>query len=44
MEDQPHDKPRTRRRFAEEFKRDAVELARTSGKPVGRIANELGAL
>jgi transposase-like protein len=31
---------RTRRRFSEEFKRDAVELVRGSGKPIG--AGRLG--
>jgi transposase len=33
---------RGRRRFSEEFKRDAVELVRTSGKSIKQIANELG--
>ena len=42
MADEQHDKPRTRRRFSEEFKRDAVELVRTSGKPIAQIADELG--
>jgi len=31
-----------RRRFSEEFKRDAVELVRTSGKPVAQIAEGVG--
>jgi transposase len=34
--------PRTRREFAREFKRDAVELVRTSGRPIAQIARELG--
>src|SRR5213078_982413 len=33
---------RTRRQFTAEFKRDAVELVRTSGRPVAEIARELG--
>ena len=34
--------PRPRRQFTEEFKRDAVELVRTSGRPIAQIAGELG--
>ena len=33
---------RTRREFTAEFKRDAVELVRTSGQPIAHIAAELG--
>src|ERR671921_1649767 len=33
---------RNRRQFAAEFKRDAVELVRTSGRPIAQIAHELG--
>jgi transposase len=33
---------RTRRQFTQEFKRDAVELVRTSGRPIAQIAQELG--
>jgi transposase len=33
---------RRRRRFSEEFKRDAVELVRTTGRPIAQIARELG--
>jgi transposase len=33
---------RTRRKFTDEFKRNAVELVRTTGKPVATIAAELG--
>jgi transposase-like protein len=33
---------RTRREFTAEFKRDAVELVRTSGRPIAHIAAELG--
>ncbi len=36
------EKRRTRRKFSDEFKRDAVELARTSGRPIAQIADELG--
>jgi transposase len=34
--------PRTRREFTKEFKRDAVELVRTTGRPIAQIARELG--
>jgi transposase len=34
--------PRTRRGFTKEFKRDAVELVRTSGRPIAHIARDLG--
>jgi transposase len=38
-----HDKPkRTRREFTQEFKRDAVELVRATGRPIAEIARELG--
>jgi transposase-like protein len=33
---------RKRRRFTEEFKRDAVNLVRTTGRPIAEIACELG--
>lgn len=33
---------RARRKFTEEFKRDAVELVRTTGRPVAKVADELG--
>ena len=33
---------RGRRRFSEEFKRDAVELVRTTGRPIAEVAKELG--
>ena len=36
------EKRRTRRKFTPEFKRDAVELVRSSGQPVAHIAKELG--
>jgi len=36
------EKRRTRRKFTPEFKRDAVELVRSSGQPVAQIAKELG--
>ena len=34
--------PWTRREFTKEFKRDAVELVRTSGRPIAQVARELG--
>jgi transposase len=34
--------PRPRRQFTEEFKRDAVELVRSTGRPIAQIAQELG--
>ena len=33
---------RPRRKFSDEFKRDAVEIVRNSGKPIRQVANELG--
>jgi transposase len=33
---------RSRRQFTEDFKRDAVDLVRTTGRPVAEIARELG--
>jgi transposase len=33
---------RTRRGFTKEFKRDAVELVRSSGRPIAEVARELG--
>jgi transposase-like protein len=39
MEDR---QPRNRRQFTAEFKRDAVELVRTSGRPIAHIARDLG--
>jgi transposase-like protein len=33
---------RTRRGFTAEFKRDAVELVRSTGRPIAQIARELG--
>ena len=35
-------KRRGRRRFTPEFKRDAVELVRMTGRPIAQIAAELG--
>ncbi len=34
--------PRPRRGFTAEFKRDAVELVRSTGRPIAQIARELG--
>jgi transposase len=39
MEDR---QPRNRRQFTAEFKRDAVDLVRTTGRPIAEIARELG--
>ncbi len=33
---------RHRRHFSREFKRDAVDLVRSSGRPIGQVARELG--
>jgi transposase len=33
---------RRRREFTPEFKRDAVELVRTTGRPIAQVAKELG--
>jgi transposase len=38
----PDQQRRTRRQFTPEFKRDAVELVRTSGRPIAHIARDLG--
>jgi transposase len=33
---------RSRRQFTEEFKRDAVDLVRSTGRPIAEVARELG--
>ncbi len=33
---------RTRRKFSVEFKRDAVEIVRSSDRPIAEVARELG--
>jgi transposase-like protein len=33
---------RVRRKFSDEFKRDAVEIVNTSGKSIAQVARELG--
>jgi len=33
---------RSRRKFSEEFKRDAVEIVRSSGESIAEVARELG--
>ena len=38
----PDKQRRTWRQFPPEFKSDAVELVRTSGRPIAQIARELG--
>ena len=35
-------KPRGRRKFSPEFKRDAVDLVLKTGRPVAAVAKELG--
>jgi transposase len=42
MEDKQQKHQRNRRRFTEEFKRDAVNLVHASGRPIAEIARELG--
>ena len=44
MEDQEKQKPakRPRRKFSDEFKRDAVEIVNSSGKSIAQVARELG--
>ncbi len=37
-----HQSKRPRRKFSEEFKRDAVEIVRVSDKPIAEVARELG--
>lgn len=34
--------PRTKPPYPPEFRREAVELARTSGKPIAQVARDLG--
>jgi transposase len=41
MAEQEH-RRRRRRQFTPEFKRDAVELVRATGRPIAHIAAELG--
>jgi transposase len=38
----PDQQRRIRRQFTPEFKRDAVELVHTTGRPIAEIARELG--
>ncbi len=35
-------RPRPRRKFTPEFKRDAVELVLSTGRPISEVARELG--
>ena len=37
-----HQTRRPRRKFSDEFKRDAVEIVRTSDKSIAEVASELG--
>jgi transposase len=42
MGQEQQQRQRNRRRFTEEFKGDAVELVRATGKPIAEVARELG--
>jgi transposase-like protein len=43
MEEEHRQRPqRTRRGFTKAFKRDAVELVRSTGRPIAQVARELG--
>lgn len=42
MGEQERPSKRSRRKFSDEFKRDAVEIVRTSGKSIAEVARELG--
>jgi transposase len=42
MDEKQHKHQGNRRRFTEEFKRDAVDLVRGTGRPIAQIAGELG--
>ena len=42
MENQDKSAKRPRRKFSDEFKRDAVEIVNSSGKSIAQVARELG--
>jgi transposase len=42
MDEKQHKQQGNRRRFTEEFKRDAVDLVRGTSRPIAQIAGELG--
>ena len=42
MENQEKPTKRPRRKFSDEFKRDAVEIVNSSGKSIAQVARELG--
>ena len=42
MENQEKPAKRPRRKFSDEFKRDAVEIVHSSGKSIAQVARELG--
>lgn len=42
MENQEKSAKRPRRKFSDEFKRDAVEIVNSSGKSIAQVARELG--
>ena len=42
QEEQERPTKRPRRKFSDEFKRDAVEIVTSSGKPIAQVARELG--
>jgi transposase len=42
LENQEKSAKRPRRKFSDEFKRDAVEIVNSSGKSIAQVARELG--
>jgi transposase-like protein len=42
LENQEKPAKRPRRKFSDEFKRDAVEIVNSSGKSIAQVARELG--
>jgi len=42
LENQEKSAKRPRRKFSDEFKRDAVEIVTSSGKSIAQVARELG--
>jgi len=42
LENQEKSAKRPRRKFSDEFKRDAVEIVHSSGKSIAQVARELG--
>jgi transposase len=42
MGEKDQHKPRPRRKYSPEFKRDAVEMVLSTGRPIAEVAKELG--